>query len=177
MARTMQPTLASGTISWAIRVASEEDRGTSFQLLLPTTAAQLPQPPPAAAPSELCCQGSTVLVIDDEQQVRDAVARMMQALGYRVLSAGDGRQGVDLFAAHRGEVALVLLDLTMPRLDGSEALSALREHDPDVAVVMMSGFSPDDTVRRLSGPPPAAVLQKPFSLKRLRTVLESLPRS
>ncbi len=162
----------------AIRVTSEEGQGTTFQLLLPTAAAPLPLPQlPPSAPSaaEVWHRGGTVLVVDDEQQVREAVARMMQALGYRVLTAADGRDGVDLFALHRHEVDLVLLDLSMPRLDGGEALTALRALAPEVTVVMVSGFSPEDTARRLAGPAPAAILQKPFTLSRLRATLQALP--
>ncbi len=161
----------------AIRVYSEEAQGTRFQVLLPARRAeQTAQPAAAPAPETGVWRGSgTVLVADDEQQVRDVTAQLLEVLGYGVLTAADGAECVELFKARGTEVGLVLLDMTMPRLDGREVLRELRRLSPGIRVLMMSGFSPEETAARLEGVPQEQILQKPFTITRLKEALASLP--
>ena len=93
----------------------------------------------------------TVLVVEDEAGVRGLVRAVLERAGYRVLEAGDGREGVEAFGRHGPEVAAVLLDLTMPRLGGMEALAEIRRLRPDARVLLMSGYSEQEMRRRLAG--------------------------
>lgn len=110
----------------------------------------------------------TVLVVDDEPAVRRTVSRMMELMGFSALQAADGQQGIDLFREHAADIALVMLDLTMPHLDGEQTFGELRRIQPDVRVVLMSGYSQPESVARFAGQGLAGFVQKPFSLDTLR---------
>lgn len=99
-------------------------------------------------------------------------ARALAVFGYGVLTAPDGEAGVRLFQQHADDIACVLLDLTMPRLDGEATLCAILAWRPGARVVMMTGYSEADTAERLAGMGVADFLQKPFELGRLRDVVE-----
>src|SRR5262249_19902094 len=124
----------------AVKVYTEPGRGSTFKVLLPCAEgpAEAPAPaPPAPAPAAWRGAG-TVLVADDEETVRVIAARMLEAMGFRVVLACDGRECVQKFRADPSGFRLVLLDLTMPHLDGEEAFRELRQIRPDVRVLLMS---------------------------------------
>jgi CheY-like chemotaxis protein len=103
---------------------------------------------------------------------------MLEHLGFDVLIASDGREAVDLYRTRGGEIELVLMDLTMPHMDGGEAFGELRRINPDVRVILSSGYSRDDIAGRFAGKNLAGVLQKPYTLARLSESLSAvLPRS
>lgn len=83
-----------------------------------------------------------MLVADDEAGVRSVARRVLERAGFSVCVAVDGREAVEVYAAHRDQIRAVLLDMSMPRLRGAEVLRALRELRPDVRVVLTSGFDP-----------------------------------
>jgi PAS domain S-box-containing protein len=114
----------------AIRVSSEVGRGTSIRVLLPAVG-ELPTTPPEARPDAAFAAAGTVLVVDDEPSVRHVTRRALERMGYSVLVAADGQAGIDLFQEHAGELACVLLDLTMPRMSGEEAHETMRRLGPD----------------------------------------------
>jgi two-component system cell cycle sensor histidine kinase/response regulator CckA len=98
----------------------------------------------------------------------------LRRLGFEVLTAQDGRQAVDLYRERAGEIALVLLDLTMPHMNGEEAYRELRQINPDVRVVLASGYSESDIASRFAGKGLAGCLQKPYTLAKLRSLLSSV---
>ena len=102
---------------------------------------------------------------------------MLARLGFAVLTAADGAEALSVYAEHRGEISVVLLDLTMPRLSGGETFRGLRALDPEVRVVMSSGYTEQDIASLFAdGRPPAGFVQKPYTLvelrERLRMALE-----
>jgi CheY-like chemotaxis protein len=110
-------------------------------------------------------------VVDDETDAR-AVARAMGAhLGFQVVEASDGEEAVAIFEQRRGEFALVLMDLTMPRMDGREAFLRMHELDPAVPVVLTSGFSESDAVSDFAGHGLAGFLPKPYHHTQFEAVL------
>lgn len=115
----------------------------------------------------------TVLVVDDEELVRNVSKMMLERLGYRVLTAADGAEGVHVFTEHKDEISVVLLDMTMPRMGGLEAFQALRQVRPDIQVILASGYNEQDAADRFVGQGLAGFLQKPFQLPTLRDKLES----
>ena len=110
----------------------------------------------------------TILVVDDEETVRMVTARALEHLGFTVLTASDGQQGVDTFAKHADEVRCVLLDLTMPQLNGEEAFRRIHALRPSVRVVLMSGYSEADSADHFACQDLAGFVQKPFDLAGLR---------
>ena len=158
----------------ALKVYSEPGRGTTFKLLLPCAegpAEELPAP----ADDGAAWRGSgLVLVIDDEETVRAVSARMLTMMGFEPLLAVNGREGADLFASRAGEIAAVMLDLTMPVLDGTATLTELRRLRADVPVLLMSGFTEHDAVDRFAGKGLAGFLQKPFKSDELRAALRAM---
>ena len=158
----------------ALKVYSEPGKGTSFKILLPCAGA--PESAPVvveSAPDDWRGSGA-VLVVDDEDTVRLTAARMLQSLGFTVITATNGREGVECFRAGAGEIRAVLLDLTMPHLDGEGAFRELRILRPDVPVLLMSGFNEQEAINRFIGQGLAGFLQKPFRLEGLRARLKEI---
>jgi CheY-like chemotaxis protein len=103
-------------------------------------------------------------VIDDEESVRRVAARLLQSLRFEAWQACDGREALDRFAGRAGELRLVLVDLTMPRLGGEETVREWRRLRPDLPVILMSGFGEDEMRERFAGLEVSEFLQKPFTL-------------
>ena len=113
-------------------------------------------------------------MVDDEPSVRSIVAHMLTVMGLEPVFATDGREGVEVFRTNPGRFALVLLDLTMPHMDGAEAFTELRRLRADVPVVLMSGFNEQEALVRFAGKGIASFIQKPFALDSLRSVIRSV---
>ncbi|MBL8796413.1 MAG: PAS domain S-box protein [Planctomycetia bacterium] len=131
-----------------IECQSEVGKGTDFDIYLPRCAAEpappdSPPPVPAPAASAHAVNGGqeTILLVDDEAIIRNLGKTILQRYGYRVLLAVDGVEAVEVYSAHRAEIDLVILDLTMPRLSGQDALRQLLQLDPEVRVLFSSGYS------------------------------------
>ena len=155
----------------AIRVHSTPGVGTSFLILFPAkrrkaAAARPEQPQGLSIPS-----GSAVLVIDDEQVIRDLARNVLSRKGMRVWMADNGKAGVELFREQNQALSVVVLDLTMPVMGGEEALVLLKQINPDVPVILSSGFDESEAERRFSGLKPARFLQKPYTSDRLVEVV------
>ena len=159
----------------AIKVDSEVKRGTRITILLPASAkaAAFASPHPQGAARRPQRSGA-VLIADDEALVRVVTRRILERGGYRVLEAGDGHEALELFEAHRDELVAVVLDLTMPRVSGREALSALRKLTPDMPVLLTSGYSHETLPPELVSGPHTAFLQKPFNPDSLLGELDKL---
>jgi CheY-like chemotaxis protein len=112
--------------------------------------------------------------VDDEDTVRTISARMLKAIGFTPLLAIHGREALDLYAVHSGEIVAVLLDLTMPVLDGPATLTELRRLRADLPVLLMSGFTEHDALDRFAGKGLSGFLQKPFKTEDLRNALRAI---
>ncbi len=123
--------------------------------------------------SEWCGSG-TVLLVDDDETILGIGRLMLERLGFSVLTAGDGREAVEIYSFRGKEIALVLLDLTMPRMNGEEAFRELRRIDPDVRVVLSSGYSEQEIAARFAGRGLAGFIQKPYQVERLRETLKQI---
>ncbi|MGH7534453.1 MAG: response regulator, partial [Gemmatimonadales bacterium] len=158
-----------------IRIRTAVGEGTRFRIYLPTvTAAAEAENRPVKSSN---WRGSgLVLVVDDEDSVRDLAQRMLRSLGFQTLAATNGREALGIMARRAGEVAVVLIDLSMPRISGPETVRRLREIRPDLPVILMSGYAESSAIPRLSGADPqvTAFLQKPFLPDDLATALRSV---
>ncbi len=157
-----------------LKVYSEVGKGTTFKLFFPVASGPTQDsasPFPSAAPF----QGSGhVLVVDDEETVRTVAARMLERLGFSVTLATDGREGMERFRGDPLRYTLVLLDLTMPHLDGEETFRQMRQLNPQVRVILTSGFNQQEAVNRFTGKGLAGFVQKPFELASLVQVIRSV---
>ncbi len=158
-----------------IDVESEPGRGSTFRAYLPVFVEKAaPEPVSSRAPGPIA-GAPLVLVVDDDPAVRRVQERTLVRAGLRVLTAADGDEGVATFRARPSDVALVVLDLTMPRMGGQATLEALRAIDPSVRVVLTSGFSESEATARFAGLDLAGFVAKPFLPAELRAkVLEVL---
>ncbi len=145
---------------------SETDRGSTFRLYLPATTptAKVVPPLPVAVPAR---QTGTVLVADDEPTVLSMATRTLEKQGYRVVQARDGREAVEAFAVQPDAFCAVLIDLTMPVLDGAQALSKIRALRPSTPLLVMSGYGKQETLLRLRDIDRVDFLTKPFSTDEL----------
>lgn len=175
-ARGLGLTYALGIVrasSGNMLVESEKGRGTSVNLYLPAAfASTIANVEPIE--SDVIWHGSgTLLVVDDEENVRTVTKRMLEKLGFDVLLARDAREAVTL-VEYRKDIAAVILDLSMPDMDGSRALIELRRVCPGVPVLIASGYDMKLVTKRFTDGNAAGFIQKPFSLTSLSTHLRTV---
>ncbi len=158
----------------ALRLVSEPGQGATFTLAFPPHAKPVaPAAAPAGAPVRSWRGSGTVLVVDDEQAVRATAAQMIAFFGFTVKQAESGQQALDFLRQRGSRFDLVLLDLTMPGMDGYATFTALRQLQPDQRIVVFSGYSAQDAQQRFAGLNLNGFLQKPFSTDSLRDVLRA----
>lgn len=146
----------------AIRVYSTPGIGTTIKALFPASARAVERlPRPEQAGTHWRGSGK-ILVADDEEMVRELARRVLEEAGFEVLLAADGREAVQLFQQHPRDIAVVLLDMTMPRLSGEEVYLRLRELDPDIPIILTSGYTEQLAIGRFSPGGLAGFLQKPY---------------
>ena len=156
----------------AIQMDSIPGQGTTFRAYFPVKPMAHAAAAAPAAPKPLAQPGAErVLLVDDEAGVRETASKLMTRLGFQVLCAADGEQAIALFRVQAPRIALVLLDLTMPHLDGVQTLAELRRIRPDVPVIVSSGHSESDVRQRFAGLPVNGYVAKPYTLESLRTAL------
>jgi signal transduction histidine kinase len=152
----------------AIGVESTEDIGSTFTVLLPATGEVAPahggdrrtvqSPGPSAG---------VILVIDDEDVVRHAARAALEHYGFTVFEACDGQDGADLFSRLHDRVSVVLVDLTMPRMDGRGVWEYIRRVRPDMRVVISSGFDESEAMKHFASDPDLMFIQKPYTATAL----------
>ncbi len=156
----------------AIKVYSEPDKGSSFKILLP--ASKRPLEIFNGESHHDTWKGSgTVLLVDDEETVRDVGKEMLQELGFTTITANDGREAIEVFKANP-DIAFVILDLTMPRMDGEQCFRELHKIKPDVKVIISSGFNEQEVTQKFVGKGLAGFIQKPYKLFTLKEVVTHL---
>jgi two-component system, cell cycle sensor histidine kinase and response regulator CckA len=163
-----------------IEVESTPGRGTIFRILLPRSAAALKDAPARtdAAVIASSLAGRTVLLVDDERSVRAIARRMLEQQGCRVVEAGDGVSALKAAGDASLTVDLLLTDLVMPGLHGSELISRFRAVRPAVPIICMTGFAGGDSEEKLGVEGAvAAIIAKPFSADELRRVTSTVLRS
>jgi signal transduction histidine kinase/CheY-like chemotaxis protein len=157
---------ALGTVT----VDSELGKGTTFSIYLPLTAQRSQRVPTANPAPRVLKKRGTVLVVDDEPAVRRATTRMLERLGLRTLAAADGEQALALYDQHADEIGLVVLDMGMPGMTGSDVFRELRARSK-VNVLIATGYAVEEEVQSLVSDG-ARILEKPFKLDALSIEVE-----
>jgi PAS domain S-box-containing protein len=159
----------------ALKVFSTPGRGTTFRVLLPVSAAGQDKTVAPAAASEFSGHGM-VLVVDDEPIVRKMATHSLERYGYTVVTAEDGREGLERFRELHSQLKIVILDMTMPVMSGEEALQKMRLINPRLPVVLSSGYNEVEAIRRFTGKGLAGFLQKPYTAAALAEKVQTILR-
>ncbi|WLT33040.1 PAS domain S-box protein [Geothrix sp. PMB-07] len=155
-----------------LQIESEVGRGSTFRLCFPASSEQ-PAPCESGVQEALAHpMRGRILLVDDEELIRQTIGAALETLGLEVITARDGLEALEVFREAAPRPDLVLMDLTMPRMDGREAFEAMHNLDPSVPVVLSSGFTEQDSLRTLSGKGPAEFIQKPYQIKELRLLVQ-----
>jgi two-component system, cell cycle sensor histidine kinase and response regulator CckA len=158
-----------------VTVESQMGQASIFRVFLPLSSEAIPKKPVHVAQVPKA-GGGTVLVVDDEPCLLKAVTLVLKRSGFTVFSAQDGVEAVEVFQQHRDEIGCVLCDLTMPRMDGWETLTALRKLVPDIPVILSSGYSEVQVMAGEHPELPQAFLSKPYEWTALKDVIVRLMR-
>jgi two-component system cell cycle sensor histidine kinase/response regulator CckA len=151
----------------ALFVESTPGQGSTFRLLLPATSGQtVSSAPPFPAAGPVALRG-TVLLVDDEEAVRSIAATVLEIHGAGALTAASGDEALALLRTHGEKISLVLLDLTMPGINGEETLRRMRMLGARQPVILMSGYSEIETMQHSANLGVAGFIQKPFEVETL----------
>lgn len=156
-----------------IEVDSEKGLGTTFSIYLPASDQSVQKP---SEPYEQVIKGDkTVLLVDDEEIVIDVAVELLKKLGYNVIEAGSGKEAIQLFGDGCDKIDMVILDMIMPDIGGGEVYDRIKEIDPQVKVLLSSGYSIDGQATDILERGCNSFIQKPFSMavlsKKIREVL------
>lgn len=157
-----------------IRVESAPGQGTLFEVFLPASSKPLA---PAATPSQTPAprgNGEHILLAEEEEVIREMTQLALESRGYKVTTAADGATALALYLQHGKEFDLVIADLVMPRLSGAELLARLKEVNPNVRVIISSGFSRDLEGQRVLQQGCLGYLQKPYDPQTLHELVRSV---
>jgi CheY-like chemotaxis protein len=158
-----------------ITVESALGRGSTFHLFLPATEKSVAKG--AKTPAHILPGDETILVVDDEDYIIEVARLMLEGLGHTILTANCGRAGMEMFAAHQDEIDLVILDMIMPDVGGSEVFDYIRKLRPDAKILLSSGYNLDFQASSLLGQGCNGFIQKPFNLKafsaKIREILDN----
>ncbi len=156
----------------AIEVRSEPGRGATFRILLPAIRQEADQLIRAGIASQSMGIGDkTILVVDDEEPVLTVARQMFEMLGFRVLTACDGVEAIEVMREKKHDIDLVVLDLAMPRMSGEETFHALKAIDPKIPIIISSGYSEAEVMRHFEVTELAGCIPKPFSFQNLKEAL------
>ncbi|MFZ1199097.1 MAG: ATP-binding protein, partial [Desulfobacterales bacterium] len=155
-----------------IQVASKEGRGTIFTIFLPATKRKL-EPSAASSPRRVLGR-ETVLLVDDEDKIREVCREGLKLLGYSVVAAESGERAVELYKKMGDDIDIVVLDMIMPGLSGRETYLHLKQINPEVRVLIASGYSVDMHNEDITGSEKQSIIQKPFKIEDLSLKIQEV---
>jgi len=150
-----------------INVYSEKGRGTTFTIYLPASAQQEAEADMRTAPDTVQKGQETVLLVDDEAMIIDVGRGLLGELGYTVMTAGSGAEALEVYRQNSGRINLVVMDMIMPGLGGGETFDRLKRINPNVKVLLCSGYSINGQASKIMERGCDGFIQKPFTLMQL----------
>ncbi len=159
-----------------VSLQSTPGQGTRFRIYFPALEGSLPEATLLETQRAKFKGEGLVLVVDDEPAIRDMGRTLLERVGFQVILAAEGFEALDLYRVHHQELALVLMDVVMPRMGGIEALHRMHEIDGEVPVLMVSGFGQEDALAELEARGEVGFLPKPFSRQALMDAVAKLAR-
>ena len=159
----------------AVEVKSEVGRGTVFRIYFPVEEEVADDAVADAPESDGGWNGyGTVLIADDEEAIREITTSLLGRIGFRVITAADGLETVDLYTDHSEEISVLLMDINMPRLNGLEAALRIRHINPKVPVLFMSGYPREQVMNRFGKQPHTDFIKKPFQSRELAVAIRGV---
>lgn len=160
----------------AIEVESEKGAGATFHIYLPISERAITR---EREREKMLVGGSeTILLVDDEQQVIDVQRELLERLGYRVFVARSGAEAIKIYLEQKDSIDLVVLDLIMPGMDGGETFEELKQIDPEIRAILVSGYAEDDRTKEVISQGISGFIQKPYTpqlfCQEIRKVLDSI---
>ncbi len=159
-----------------INVYSEMGHGTTFNIYLPASDKQALDK--KEGPYELVKGTENILIVDDEDVLRDVGKEILERLGYGVLTAESGNEAIEIYSAKYGEIDMVILDMIMPDMDGEKTFEGLCKIDSDVRVLLSSGYTMNERVKRILDQGCKGFIQKPFNMtllsQKIREILDRI---
>ena len=151
----------------SIRVQSKENHGATFKIYLPLTDQKAAAKETEEDKGE-CVPGSgRILIVDDEEVVRNIAAAILSELGYEAIAVSSGKEAVERYRVEGSEIDLVVLDMVMPEMDGRKCFQALKAIDPDVKVILASGYGRNERAQQIMNEGALAFVPKPFRANEL----------
>jgi len=159
-----------------ILVKSKKDKGATFQVCLPASnninVQEMQEEP---EPFEQIQKGSeTILLVDDEEEIINIGKNFLQKLGYKAIVARNGLEAVEIFRLYKDEIALVVLDLIMPKKDGKQTFSEIKEIQKDAKILISTGYTVDEKIEGFLNQGCHGFIQKPFSLNEFARALRKI---
>lgn len=156
----------------AFLVETAPKAGTTIRVLFPVADRQASdqagsEPVPVAADSEIVRQTGMILIVDDEESIREITVAMLESLGFTALTASSGVEALEIYRHHRENICMVILDQSMPDMDGVTTFKGLMKIDPEIKVMLASGYSEVEIAERYHGLGLAGFIQKPYGLSSL----------
>ncbi len=155
----------------AIKIFSELDKGTTFKIFFPAIGKTAVDFRPIAEDNPGWTGSGIVLIADDEESVCNICKQMLEKWGFEVLIASNGKEALNVFREHSDIISLVLLDVTMPEMNGDEVLREIRLINPDIPVIMSSGYDEQEVVSRFEDNNLSGFVQKPYQSDMLRNAI------
>ena len=155
-----------------INVYSQVGHGTTFNIYLPASKKEAKKS--AQVPEELLRGDETILLVDDEKIILNVSKEVLETLGYKVIIASGGLEAIEVYQTRKEDVDLIILDMIMPDLEGGKTFDALKEIDPEVSVILSSGYSLNSEAESIMQRGCKAFMQKPFNVYALSRMLREV---
>ena len=151
-----------------LTVYSEPGEGTTFNVYFPASKKTKVS---IAGYKEIIPGSETILVVDDERNVRESAVSLLESIGYKVLTASDGKEAVEIYKKYKNEISIILLDMIMPEMAGKETFIELKKIDPEIKVLISSGYSQNGKANEIIEEGALGFIQKPFRLSELSKII------
>jgi CheY-like chemotaxis protein len=157
----------------AIRADSEPGKGSTFSVFLPSSQGKVAKED-QGPPQGLRTGSGSILVVDDEPTILDTASQLLNMLGYTVFQAASGQEAVDTYREMHDRIDLVILDMIMPGMSGSQAVEALKTIDPEVKIILSSGYSLEGEVKKVMETGCRGFIQKPYIVSELSAIVHQI---
>jgi len=157
-----------------IKVKSKPGKGSSFMIYLPALSTKVKASLKSEKTERIYNGKGTILLVDDEEGVIEVCSEMLENLGYKVKAVKDGNMAIDILKSNDLKIDLVILDMVMPRINGKQTFKKIRAVDPDMKVLVCSGYSKEEEIQEMMNKGCDDYILKPFDMAALSEKLNKV---